>query len=759
MQGTHVNHIWVSTCLVFATVAGAFSVVAQDASPSQLSKDDRSMLLGLIGDPLTDPTEKQYCTVTIAARSCWGTSGEFETGAWYQPASDMVSARVYFLDNDWIFTPKEFKSRDFVDESRSLLEPDADSNDNDDDDFRHIHRRMSAVSAGSAAGTPAIVRAAWLAKLGHDELAAKTLARARIDEMRSERAPTNEELIRGLRIELAWRAYADGVHAYMQRADEESLRHISRFNDKYTEFAAEFGNGKELFAELHRRKESKSFGEAAPEKPIDFEHWEEPKQAHWLIEQLDQVDARQSGQPGGVDLASDWRVEAIIAVGDPAIDELIDTVEQDTRLTRSVHFWRDFSRNRTVLSVREAALTAAMSILKVRVFEPVATGDNFTSRGDEKVATTVASLRRYWKKYRDTPFENRMMDVLTNPASDSESLREAVQNLAQMNEQRTLATTVFSDTRRVKPGDTAANPAIKKFTNPTAAEAILAVMDRELSQHDALNDNDRLKDYERRQIEDIYLQSLVQLGDDRIVAQLRQRCDSANSLRLRCQLIQATFELGDAEPLNAFAAEFLNGKIRLPTNEDKTDEEDDSETTELEGIVRMLGTADTPPADAALAALALPKSPYFAVAARGIRRARIGWADESGWFVHPYCIALLRRELDDKTSSGTIAMIEGDENYVEKSADGTSSGNIPDVIADPTSRRQQAELRRCDVAAQTLAAMVIGLPVFHPLMKDADQRLETMRTLLDTKSGSLRRATDVEREQHDRTWGPVFVFE
>jgi hypothetical protein len=122
---------------------------------------------------------------------------------------------------------------------------------------------MTAVSAGSAAGTPGIARAAWLAKLGHDELAAKTLARVRIEEMRSEIAPTNEELIKDLRIELAWRAYADAVHAYMQRADEESFRHISRFNDKYAEFAAEFGNGKDLSAELQRRKGLKTFGKSA----------------------------------------------------------------------------------------------------------------------------------------------------------------------------------------------------------------------------------------------------------------------------------------------------------------------------------------------------------------------------------------------------------------------------------------------------------------------------------------------------------------
>ncbi len=62
------------------------------------------------------------------------------------------------------------------------------------------------------------------------------------------------------------------------------------------------------FRGLHHRKESKTFGEAGLENPIDFEHWGRSKQVHWLIEQLFQFDALQEGQPGGVELASDWRV-------------------------------------------------------------------------------------------------------------------------------------------------------------------------------------------------------------------------------------------------------------------------------------------------------------------------------------------------------------------------------------------------------------------------------------------------------------------
>jgi hypothetical protein len=126
MHGRLVNHICVSTCLVFAMAIVAIRCVAQDASPSLLSKDDRAMLLSLIGDPLTDPTGKQHCTVTIVARTCWGTSSEVDIGAWYQPASETVPARVYFTDNDWIAAPTEFKHRDFVAESEELLAPDED---------------------------------------------------------------------------------------------------------------------------------------------------------------------------------------------------------------------------------------------------------------------------------------------------------------------------------------------------------------------------------------------------------------------------------------------------------------------------------------------------------------------------------------------------------------------------------------------------------------------------------------------------------
>src|SRR6185437_11798304 len=100
-----------------------------------------------------------------------------------------------------------------------------------------------------------------------------------------------------------------------------------------------------LLADQERRAAEK--GRAAPADRIPA-----------LIAALDEVNARQFGQPGGVDLGSDSRVQALVEVGDAAVEPLLDVLERDTRLTRSVHFWRDFSHHRSLLGVHEAAYVA-----------------------------------------------------------------------------------------------------------------------------------------------------------------------------------------------------------------------------------------------------------------------------------------------------------------------------------------------------------------------------------------------------------------
>ena len=143
-----------------------------------------------------------------------------------------------------------------------------------------------------------------------------------------------------------------------------------------------FGPGSQRLVVLNRRKREGSFGKVPAPVP-GFDKLPIEQRVARLVHDLEEVDARQQGQPGGVDLSEDPRVGKLIDLGDAAVPALIDCIENDVRLTRSVHFWRDFADSRGIIGVREAALTAVMSILHVTAFEPAATGDDFSSRGEE----------------------------------------------------------------------------------------------------------------------------------------------------------------------------------------------------------------------------------------------------------------------------------------------------------------------------------------------------------------------------------------
>ncbi len=126
-----------------------------------------------------------------------------------------------------------------------------------------------------------------------------------------------------------------------------------------------------------------------------------------LIAALDQVAARQWGQPGGVALGEDPIEQALIAQGDAAVEPLIAAFEGDDRRTRSVQFWRDFARHREVLAVYEAAYVALSGVLDMSFFQPMSTGDNLTARGPEGRRKLGDQLRAYWQKWKGVSKEER----------------------------------------------------------------------------------------------------------------------------------------------------------------------------------------------------------------------------------------------------------------------------------------------------------------------------------------------------------------
>lgn len=702
--------------------AKAKAADGEDQKGSALSDADKKYLDGLAREFLFDPAMAKQVRLKTTERDVWTKTRTVEREAWFIPAKGDRPARVYFKDGEYSPAPpeKEMTVLDSGPSMRARLGLDKNKT------FEAVRQK-----AASVIGASDLILAAWLHQLGEDELAAQALALARQPE---KQAKDDEQP----RWSPAWPIFAAMVHAYMVRADEEALNHGERLLALFPKDAKAYEQLQDVVNDLKRRKKKGTFGKTPAEKfPEGFERWDAKKKIDYLIDALDEVDQRQWGQPGGVPLGYDRRVKAIIDIGDAAVPALIDTLEKDDRMTRSVHFWRDFAQSRTVLSVREAALTAAMSILRVRAFETRSTGDNFTSRGKEKAGETAKQLRAYWTKYGGKPFDERMMAVLTDKEASPEMWREAAENLARLGEQRTYSTTIELIPFAVPPKGT--NPAIARFKNPTVAEAILAGLDRDLKIHDA-DKKDEWYDYTRREIEGKYISALVQLQDKRIAAELVKRFEHAETIRMKRQLALSAHWLGDNKAIKAFAEICREGKGKLPAKTKYTSSED-----ELYYVLATLADAHLPEADRALFAVVDPKHPWHKITAQAVLASRADYdrGFERGWLFHPYCLPILRRALDDTTATGATLKVESDGRVSRSSKSSWMALNMPAILRDPKVRRPESVERRCDEAAVNISFLAAGVPAYHPLLKDADERLPKLKTALD-RLPQFRRATDYE---------------
>ena len=736
--GIALSQIVIAAIMLAAGVASADEKPApNDKNQTTLEASDRKLLERLPKEFVFDPpADAVLVAEPVMMRNAWGSQQMVVRHGWRVPGKKDEPDRVYFCDGDSVSLPKAIAlpRLDFVELCRKRYEakpkPRAPGGP-DDETFRRMRRN----SIGDY-DTPALIDAVWLHKLGHDDLAIVALEHAEEQVGKTSDRPGGAEqpadpqtrMVNGVKRQLATIAFLEMVHAFMVRADDEALRHGQRLLKLYPDEAKQVGQVAEVMGDLERRKKSGTFGKPAPPMPNGFDSWDNPKKIAWLIDSLDEVDEVQMSQPGDVPLALNPRVSTLIAIGDPAVPALIDTIERDGRLTRSVHFWRDFSSQREVLGVREAALTAVMSILKLQAFEARSTGDNFTAHGEAEAKRVAARLRQYWKEYGGLAMDARMMKVLADPKSRPQATREAAANLAGLGKQGQRYLSTSGATITVGPESRKPNPAINKFSKPTTAEAILGAMDRDLAAHEAKR-GDQLFQYEQNRIEDAYLIPLTELGDKRIAPNWRAdirpptACVSAANLRRRRTNWATRAHLRNSSTTSRAAkSRFRRTTIRTETKHDQP------ATVELRGIISSLVDSHLPEADAALFALADPKNPFHGWVAGQIH-------EQNGFEPnpcrrHPFCLAFLRRELDDTHPSGVTYQIKGDQ-YERKGKNFSIGASIPDYLSDPSKRHNLAEGRVCDDAAADISEMTLGVPVANPLFLDADQRLNQMKQALD----------------------------
>ncbi len=155
-----------------------------------------------------------------------------------------------------------------------------------------------------------------------------------------------------------------------------------------------------------------------------------------LVRSLDQVAVRQFSQPGGVFLGQSPIVQELTALGDDAVEPLLRTLRFDDRLTRSVSFHRDFSRNRTIHPVDEAAYLALVGILRTSNFVPPDLDQK--GRGQLNREQLADRIWAYWQRNRDVPVTERWYRTLADDQAGAAAWLEAAGNIIQPDHVRTI---------------------------------------------------------------------------------------------------------------------------------------------------------------------------------------------------------------------------------------------------------------------------------------------------------------------------------
>ena len=135
-----------------------------------------------------------------------------------------------------------------------------------------------------------------------------------------------------------------------------------------------------------------------------------------LIRDLDQIDEQQMRSPGAVSPGESPLVHDLVAEGDPAVLPLLEELEFDNRLTRSVSEGRAMSILRFVHPVYEAAFAALTGILQTSELENQRFYGWKTPDSAARKALT-ASIRQFWEKTRSISLIERWYRTLLDDAA------------------------------------------------------------------------------------------------------------------------------------------------------------------------------------------------------------------------------------------------------------------------------------------------------------------------------------------------------
>lgn len=426
----------------------------------------------LFDEGFADPRGLDYREIEVTTGDVWtGTGSTVKTHGWVLPAR--AGAQRFAVAWNGLVYPvlRVGAAADVVTDVRAAVHADraAIAKKKKNDPSWTFYRFRNAVpEARSVSGdTLSPLQAALLLRLGRADLASLVWRQWTIGM----RADTNDDAAQlrdpylMLATDWTWALFDRAVCAHMRGDDELSLESatalvpiqraveaeaarrgfrrwpVSASGKKPAPYLRFLGQLPQLVADEQRRVHEPKLPPPSAAQLAKLPNAR--ARVDFLIADLDNVSARQMGQPGGVDLGDDPIVQALIAQGTVAVEPLLHVLENDRRLTRSVHFWRDFARSRDMISVGEAAYVALSGILGTSFFEPGSTGDDLTAHGLEGRRRVAARIRAYWNKWRGVPELERWYRVLGDDEESADHWLQSAANIAQPTNVRVTPGSMF----------------------------------------------------------------------------------------------------------------------------------------------------------------------------------------------------------------------------------------------------------------------------------------------------------------------------
>lgn len=683
-----------------AAVLALAAVCTHAQDGNGLTPAQRTIMETLFSLGLTDPAGKTFVEVQVPIRGEPRADHGVWRWGWLAPTGPGGVERVYFLEaDDWIEAPPADKRR-----VPSIALVDRPPGGGTGEGRRsegafEWQRQLTSI--------PLAAHVAWLLRLGHADVA--TTLQARLPESltsRFARPPTSLKEVVG--IELGWAAFDQSVRAFLAGADSEALRHVERLAQRYPRELNEYGAGAALRTDLRRRTATPDRPPSPTEAPAELAAWPVERQVAWLVEQLEhcRLGHLEDLVRDSVSFDGDWRVAALVRIGDPAVPALIDAFERDERLLRVARSDDRFlmqirpdpsgrPSGHRLCSVREAAHAAIVRILRTERFE------------------TADELRAYWMRLGPASLARRMYDVLRDPTRPPAAWLEAAGVLADLSPWRDPAThlPVPDPTGAEQPASVRAE--VQTFAAPTAAEAIVAALDRHVAT--GLDEPE-----DRLDVVDGYLDALFALGDARVLPELTRRARAEGPLPVRVAYAYRCYHQGERGPLAELAGDFGAGRFPATSPMDGAS---------LAYVIERLAASRSAEGNRALAALARPDHPEHGRLRRVLFHGDGTHAEEDACQSHPFCLDVLRVALDDATPTGQ-SFRRGKGRIEHNQGHGWGYGPIPDDLRGLELKAEASE-RTCDTVAERASELVLGIPPYHPLLADADARLTTIRRWVD----------------------------